>query len=411
MISLSRETILNEQFLIDILKYLNLEELAALTGTAKVFYNVVNRENNIIFDSLKIVSIKNENNLKFLLNIVKNNQLNSLNLLLCENVEQSRLILSSVNPNSVHQLKIPLKIFKTANDITRFCNLKKLSIKNMWFNEAGAEEDILMVQNLLQMPWIQELKITNAKYLKASFLQYLNNKFYKLDFRESADIIVEDMFNTLIKQAESLRIFRIDGENSSETSLKDILRRMVNLKEIFIGYCENFYDNLLKEFVQLTKKIEKLSLRKMKNITSTALHNLLEQSDLTNLIKLDFYHCPSFDSLSLKIISLKAYNLEYLEISWSNNVENDAVIEVFKNCKKLRYFYLQGCKFVTDKVFNEFLNIDDKNKNIKSALDELKLVDFTSCNYIEDSVLFKVLKIYPQLTFLNYYGNSLKADL
>ena len=72
-------------------------------------------------------------NYKFLLKKIELNPINSLNLILCENLVLAKLILKKVNVKNLKKLIIPLAIFRGKTDLQKFKEIIELSIKNMYF--------------------------------------------------------------------------------------------------------------------------------------------------------------------------------------------------------------------------------------------------------------------------------------
>lgn len=403
------ESMLRDQILVDVFKYLSLQDLAKCTLACKMFKNLIEEESNVIFDKINVCVFDNKINLEWLIRIIKNNRVKILNLLLCENYITARLILYNINPLYLEELKIPLKMFMSDEDLIQFKNLKKLTIKNMYFNESGLEEDVYMLANLMQMKWLKYLKLNNIKFLKANFIGHLTNELYFLDFRECVEFTVDDMFEALIKQSQNLKVFRLDGELSSQNVLVDVLKKLNNLNELYLGYCENFSDGFLYGIANL-HNLSKLTLRKLRNVTKNSLEYFFENVDLQNIVKLDIYDCPLMTTQCVSNIANKANKLEHLELSWATTIRNLGIIQILKNCLLLKKLYVQGCKYLDDNLFNEFLDSPEWNI-INTSFKNLKLIDFSKCDLIEDKTLYKVMKLYPCLNLINYYGNDLKYEV
>jgi hypothetical protein len=400
------EFILIDSFLVDILKYLSLQDLAMIRQVSKIFQKLIDNEKTIIFEKINISIFEDKINLNWLLNIIRNNQIKKMNLLLCDNIYYVRQILFSINSDYLEELKIPTKFFMGKNELTRFKRLNKLTIKNMYFIEGGLDEDIHMITNLIELPWIKFLKLNNIKFVKAGFMQYLNNKFEKLDFRESADFRIEDMREFIFSQSDSLKIIRLDGEMSNENALSESIIRLNNLSELYIGYCENFTPNLLLQISKNLQNLNKLTLRKLR-VDTNSLENFFTNLKMENMQKIDFYDCPYFNNLCALQISDNCPKLEYLEISWSNGVLDQSIINLFDKSPNLQFLYVQGCKLLSDKVFAKVLDSDTH----KDIFNSLKLIDFSKCDLLHDSLLYKVMEKYPCLAIINYYGMNLKYEI
>lgn len=399
------ELILIDFFLVDILKYLSLQDLANIRQVSKTFKNLIDNEKTIIFEKMNISIFEEKINLNWLLNIITNNQIKKINLLLCDNIYYVRQILFSINCEYLEELKIPTKFFMGKGELTRFKRLKTLAIKNMYFLEGGLDEDIHMIANLIELPWIKNLKLNNIKFVKAGFMKYLSNKFEKLDFRESADFRIEDMQEFIISQSDSLKILRLDGEMSNENSVCDSILRLNNLSELSISYCENFTQNILFQISKNLRNLNNLTLRKLR-IDTNYLENFFINLKIENMKKLDFYDCPNLNNFCVNLISENCPILEHLEISWSNSVLDQSIINLFENSPYLEFLYVQGCKLLSDRVFAKVLDLNIQ----KEYFNTLKLIDFSKCDLLQDSLFYKVMKKYPCLAIVNYYGINLKYE-
>jgi hypothetical protein len=397
------DEILIEGFLIDILKYFNIKELESIRRVSKIFYQVIEKEESLLFDSIEIYDNLNP---FWVSKIIKKNYVKKFNFSSCEDVNTIRQIIYSANEKQIESLKLPVSFFRSETDLNKYSGLKKLSISNMYFSESTQIDHLLMIRNISRLPCVKSLKLNNIKFLDATFLSNLENKFEKLDFIESVNFVAQDMINFLLKQKFTLKVLRLDGEVSDQSALSYIIKNLHNLTELFIAYCQNFNFEILNDVSLNLLNLRKITLRKLR-IPNQACEQFFNMLKIDNLVKIDFYDCQAFNNECLLIISNKAKNLEYLGISWSVGVLNEGVINLFKKCIYLKYLYVQGCKNLSDSLFESFM---DKNSSPNSLNTSLKLVDFSKCDMIEDSVLLKVMKIYPYLACINYYGMNLKYD-
>ena len=161
--------------LVDILKYLDVHDLCRCMTASKTFYKVINETNSILFEHFELIysSDDAEKSANWFLKIIKQNEIKSLNLILCECLPLARMILSNVNSETIESLSIPLTILEKKTDLVRYKNITSLAIKNMYFNEGGMEQNILLISNLIPLTRVSKLKLNNIKFISAEFLNYL----------------------------------------------------------------------------------------------------------------------------------------------------------------------------------------------------------------------------------------------
>ena len=398
------EKIICDDILVHIIKFNNLRDLALQREVSRQFYTIIEEDKNIVLNCLDLSTYEKEINLKWLKNFIKNKYIKKLNLLLCEDFIISRDIIFLINAKHIEQLKISVNIFLEGKEIIHFKNLKSITIKNMFFNETGEEENKFMVDNLMKMPWIEEIKLNNIKYMTAEFFKYLTNrKITLIDFRESIKFTIDDMESFIQNHKNNLRVLRIDGEYSSQQIIEKNLHLLVNLNELNISYCENFNDSLLYNISKICFRLRRLSLRKLRNVSENCLSNFVKESSFLFLEKLDLYDCPLINTSFLLNLSYKAPNLKFLDISWSNCVKNESVISIINNCVVIEKLYLQGCKFLDENLFSSF-----RNNKVISGFKSLKLVDFAKCDMIHDKIMTEFTILYKGINFINYFGNLIK---
>ena len=177
-----------DYLLMFILKYLDVNDLIKSRRTSKTFNKVITTPHLNLFTNFELCfpDDKDYSLLKpFLHSTITNNTIRKLNLLLCENLSLAHYILSSVNPCSITELKIPLSLLQTKRDLLPFTSLTSLSIKNMYFSECGMQKNILLISNLMSLTNLTKLKLNNIKYIPAEFINYLQCDLTYLDLPTS----------------------------------------------------------------------------------------------------------------------------------------------------------------------------------------------------------------------------------
>ena len=355
-----------DHILINIFKYLDLRELFSICNVSKTFYNIITCKNfdcllsiiktekydKKIYDNIELIITDPDElpeNSNFILSIIKNNKhLKKISLVLCENLILARKIIKNVSSNEVIKLYIPLALLKNSNDLEKFNDsLTELTIKNMYFNEVGMEYNVVMVENLLKLKNLKKLKLNNIKFIGAEFINLIQSNLEYLDIRECMEFKIQDFAKYLIQDKSFLKTLKLDGENSNNIQLLNILPNLDNLKELCISYCENLEDSFLDMISIISNKLTKLILRKLRNITQECFVKFFSFSIFENLEKLDFYDAPKLNDKAIVNIAL-IKKLKYLDISWCEGVSNETVKKIILNCNYLSKIYLQGCKSLDD---------------------------------------------------------------
>ena len=412
-----------DQIIINIIKYLDLRELFRICNVNKRFYNIImckeidshskEKYDTEIYDYIDLIYSDPDElpeNSDFILSIIKNNKhLKKISLILCENLVLARKIIKKVISKEVNKLHIPLAMLKSSNDLEKFNeSLTELTIKNMYFNEVGIEYNILMVENLLKLKNLKKLKLNNIKFIGAEFINLIQSNLEYLDIRECMEFKIQDFAKYLIQDKSYLKILKLDGENSNNMQLLNIIPNLDNLKELNISYCENLEDSFLDMISVISNKFTKLILRKLRKITQECFIKFFSFSNFENLEKLDFYDAPKLNDKAIVNISL-IKKLKYLDISWCEGVSNETVKKIIMNCNFISKICLQGCKNLDDNLFNDVFFYEN-NDELKQHLKRIYFIDLTKCDYVSDEVINNIYDKYPNLTIINYYGRDLRDE-
>ena len=415
-----------DQIIINIIKYLDLRELFRICNVNKRFYNIImckeidshskEKYDTEIYDYIDLIYSDPDElpeNSDFILSIINNNKhLKKISLILCENLVLARKIIKKVISKEVNKLHIPLAMLKSSNDLEKFNeSLTELTIKNMYFNEVGIEYNILMVENLLKLKNLKKLKLNNIKFIGAEFINLIQSNLEYLDIRECMEFKIQDFAKYLIQDKSYLKTLKLDGENSNNMQLLNIIPNLDNLKELNISYCENLEDSedsFLDMISVISNKFTKLILRKLRKITQECFIKFFSFSNFENLEKLDFYDAPKLNDKAIVNISL-IKKLKYLDISWCEGVSNETVKKIIINCNFISKICLQGCKNLDDNLFNDVFFYEN-NDELKQHLKRIYFIDLTKCDYVSDEVINNIYDKYPNLTIINYYGRDLRDE-
>ena len=416
-----------DYILVNIFKYLDIRDLFSICNVNKTFYKIImcknidtylsskkdEKYNTDIYDNIELIYNESEEfpeNEDFILSIIKNNtNIQKISLILCENLVLARKIIKNVISTKVNKLYIPLAMLKSANDLEKFNeSLTELTIKNMYFNEVGIEYNIVMVENLLKLKNLKKLKLNNIKFIGAEFINLIQSKLEYLDIRECMEFKIQDFAKYLFNDKSNLKTLKLDGENSNNIQLLNIIPNLDNLSELTISYCENLEDSFLDMISVISSKFRKLCLRKLRKITQDCFIKFFSYSNFENLEKLDFYDAPKLNDAAIENVSLMK-KLKYLDISWCEVVYNETIKKIILNCNFLSKIYLQGCKNLDDNLFNDVF-FKENNTELKEHLKRIYFIDLTKCDYVSDELIRNIYDKYPNLTIINYYGRDLRDD-
>ena len=411
-----------DEILINILKYLDITELFRISNVNKKFYNIImcqkidstaEKYETEIYDYIDLIYSEPDelpqNSDKIISFITNNKYLKKISLILCENISLARKILSEVISKNVKELYIPLAMIKSSNDFEKFNeSLTELTIKNMYFNEVGMEFNVVMVENILKLKNLKKLKLNNIKFIGAEFINLIQSNLEYIDIRECMEFKIQDFAKYLIKDKSYLKTLKLDGENSNNMQLLNIIPNLDNLKELNISYCENLENSFLDMISVIANQFTKLILRKLRNISADCFIKFFSFSNFENLEKLDFYDAPKLNDKAIINISL-IKKLKYLDISWCEGASNETIKTIILKCNFLSKIFLQGCKSLDDNLFNDIFFLEN-DINLREHLKRIYFIDLTKCDYVTDEMISKIYEKYPNLTIINYYGRDLRED-
>ena len=250
-------------------------------------------------------------------------------------------------------------MIKSSNDFEKFNeSLTELTIKNMYFNEVGMEFNVVMVENILKLKNLKKLKLNNIKFIGAEFINLIQSNLEYIDIRECIEFKIQDFAKYLIKDKSYLKTLKLDGENSNNMQLLNIIPNLDNLKELNISYCENLENSFLDMISVIANQFTKLILRKLRNISADCFIKFFSFSNFENLEKPDFYDAPKLNDKAIINISL-IKKLKYLDISWCEGASNETIKTIILKCNFLSKIFLQGCKSLDDNLFNDIFFLEN----------------------------------------------------
>ena len=404
-------------------------ELLKLNNFSENFSEICDKysTNNQDYDLIdNLVPITNTNcNIPLFINILGRKPLISLDLVLVDSTQSIINLLNlikenfknNLTQNTLKFLKLPLSVFTKENIIIEFSALESLTVKHLHYQTISQNncEIIYLTSNIYDQPNLTKINLNGVKFMKAGFLNEMENKkIEQIDFRESSSLSLQDMGNFIKKHQDTLISLKLDGENTSLSSLI-YLSTLNKLENLYISYCENLGEYIFISIYAICKTLKKLSLRKMRKLNIEQVENFLFNADFKNLKKLDFFDALVLNDNCLTSISINCEKLLYLDISWSTDITNNGIIIIINSLLYLKKLICQGLKRVSDEAINKTLEYYkyEKNFNIKtkfpiSAYDSLIFMDFSKCDLINDHVLNKLLKEFSYLNVVNYYSEDLR---
>ena len=173
------------------------------------------------------------------------------------------------------------------------------------------------------------IKITHID-IHETELKFRNENYY------------ESIFNKIFDKCDSIQYLNISGCSNIKP---EILSKFDfnNLKYLNISGCFNFNDKILEKILSQTNNLQYL------NISSTYISDIISYNKLKhlNISSTRFIK----DNVFLKI----AQECNQLEILESNNLtsfDDNHVIKIIANCKKLKELDVRDCIFVTELIID-----------------------------------------------------------
>lgn len=204
---------------------------------------------------------------------------------------------------------------------------------------------------------------------------------------------------------QSLRVLDLSVNDITDNTVFYIGNNCPNLQKLFLEGCDEITD--IKPLINLSNNLNTLILSYCSELLDFTIADLVSSGFGENLSKLDLDGCHRLTDISIYRIARYSKNLEYLAID-GQGINDDPIINVFKNCRKLILFSMSFCDSLTDKCLHDIvLNINpclkflrlrkglgftdegfhDFFKGLSLRNHSFYSLDLSECSYLSDMAL------------------------
>ncbi|KAF0504220.1 RNI-like protein [Gigaspora margarita] len=176
---------------------------------------------------------------------------------------------------------------------------------------------------------------------------------------------------------QSLRVLDLSVNDITDNTVFYIGNNCPNLQKLFLEGCDEITD--IKPLINLSNNLNTLILSYCSELLDFTIADLVSSGFGENLSKLDLDGCHRLTDISIYRIARYSKNLEYLAID-GQGINDDPIINVFKNCRKLILFSMSFCDSLTDNFHDFFKGLSLRNHSFYS-------LDLSECSYLSDMAL------------------------
>ncbi|CAG8559694.1 8340_t:CDS:2 [Cetraspora pellucida] len=221
----------------------------------------------------------------------------------------------------------------------------------------------------------RETIVYNTRGFGSEALEILK-RVQSLDARASG--LDDDFVRKLVMglPGQSLKVLDLSVNDITDKTVFYIGNNCPNLQKLFLEGCEEITD--IKPLIHLSTHLKILILSYCSELLDFTIADLVSPVLGESLSKLDLDGCHRLTDVSIYRISCYLKNLEYLAID-GQGINDDPIINVFRNCRKLNLFSMSFCDSLTDKCLYD-IGLSLKNHSFYS-------LDISECSYLSDIAL------------------------
>ncbi|KAF7992148.1 hypothetical protein HCN44_001473 [Aphidius gifuensis] len=345
----------------------------------------------------------------------------------CQNLEQFEFCLSKINEDDFIDVFTDMTRLKSLTvrsdsesgeerenpvDITKILNSVRddiseiflLTHKNTVFSSACLHIFPSTLGRLTKLRHLilQEFDIDNNAVMEISKIKSLTKlELIICKIGEGTSFILN------LPELESLTLRAMENIDDCIINLSNESK---NLKLLDIKYCSTEFSDALKKISNLIN-LEELNLEQCEEVDSDVFASIVN-----GCAKLKNLYIPKSVKISgdalVKISNLK--NLEVLDICETKNVNDDVIIEIANNCKKITELHIDSCNNVSSLALNELaklenlevlqlVDVDNAGDDIFKNMYKLKKLKCTWCRNVTDSGIMRIIKNASNLDYLMLY--------
>lgn len=189
------------------------------------------------------------------------------------------------------------------------------------------------------------------------------------------------------------------AEEFKGTENCDIISKVGCIKKLRVCHAHTVNGVFFDVLQGHSEYLEKLQISKITEATSSDIKILLSKP-LPKLTVLCLEESENLDSFNVERIAENCPKLIELSLQWSIHIENDGIKAILAKLLNLCSLNLAGLKRLNNEPFEYAISLP------KSGCQHLKKLDLTQCNFVQESVLKKLISKFPQMIITNYYGET-----
>ncbi|EDO46629.1 predicted protein, partial [Nematostella vectensis] len=239
------------------------------------------------------------------------------------------------------------KCLSTVGQICR--NLRIVHLSMCSITDKGME---MLCQGC---PEIQEMKLNQCPFITSAALFHISKYCPNIDHLslEHNIKILDDGVKELVSRCRRLKRLQLNSCGISGEGAKSIASYSRHMTILDIRYCTTLNDDIVKEIVCGCPNLVILNLSLCFNVTDKSAGHIVQHC--TKLSSLYLVHCRISDE-GLVLLSVNAFGLERLDVSWCQEITDEGVKVLVHGCKTLKHLGLVRCDQVTNETITE-LNI------------------------------------------------------
>eukprot|EP00357_Protocruzia_adherens_P033678 CAMPEP_0115046768 /NCGR_PEP_ID=MMETSP0216-20121206/48928_1 /TAXON_ID=223996 /ORGANISM="Protocruzia adherens, Strain Boccale" /LENGTH=317 /DNA_ID=CAMNT_0002429877 /DNA_START=177 /DNA_END=1130 /DNA_ORIENTATION=+ len=194
------------------------------------------------------------------------------------------------------------------------------------------------------------------------------------------------------KSANQLTKLHIDGESFESHQTLSLLSQR-SLREFSVMFANEIQDDVMYRLADITDEWRKIKFRKAHGVSDDGFRGLFSKGHC-QLVSVAITESSEISDMAVICLAANAPRLRHINLSWCFEIHDVSVLALFNECRVLEKVELIGLKNITHDGFP----IDPKRYLYLQSL------NLTQCNKIQDTHLWQLFKLYPNVKMINYFG-------
>ncbi|CAD8174384.1 unnamed protein product [Paramecium pentaurelia] len=250
-------------------------------------------------------------------------------------------------------------------------------------------------QLLTQLPHLEEIHLRvqkktdeNLKVSQLRNLRAISLQLQGIQYQEVLQLI-QNCYKTLTE----LEIDADEYNHDQMLQIVDCLNKD-KIQKLYIYYFNDYSNEIILKLSQFNK-LNKLSIFKAQDIDQDYMYQLFYNKQFQEI---NLNQCDGITNKVLYQIAQNCQQLKYINLSWNFHISDQCVSLILENSKQLEEVYLIGCKQLT---------FDCIPQNLNGLFQKLRMLNFESCNNMNDDKLMKLKNQFKYIKIINYYGDEI----